>query len=212
MTGTVPGDLKLAKIIPIYKKKEISNPENYRPISLLSIFNKLMEKLMFTRLYSFLSKYQILYQYQFGFREKHSTVQAIIEITDDIKEQLDKGNIVLGTYLDLSKAFDTVNHKILLKKLNYYGIRGIVNNWFESYLTGRQQTTYVNGQYSSKSYISTGVPQGSVLGPLLFLIYINDIVSCAGSNSLRLYADDTNLFVFDKSLENIFSKTQKYFE
>ena len=113
LTGTVPGDLKLAKIIPIYKKKEISNPGNCRPISLLSIFNKLMEKLTFTRLYSFLSKYQILYQYQFGFRE------AIIEITDNIKEQLDKGNIVLGTYLDLSKAFDTVNHKILLKNLNF---------------------------------------------------------------------------------------------
>ena len=125
---------------------------------------------MFTRLYSFLSKYQILYQYQSGFREKHSTVQAIIEITDDIKEQLDKGNIVLGTYLDLSKAFDTVNHKILFRKLNYYGIRGIVYNCFESYLTGRQQTTYVkfNGQYSSKSHISTGVPQGSVLGHCCF--------------------------------------------
>ena len=124
LTGTVPGDLKLAKIIPIYKKKEISNPGNYRPISLLSIFNKLMEKLMFTRLYSFLSKYQILYQYQFGFREKHSTVQAIIEIADDIKEQLDEGNIVLGTYLDLSKAFDTVNHKIFTKKIKLLWNKG----------------------------------------------------------------------------------------
>ena len=200
LQGYVPDKLKLAKVVPIHKKNDIYHPGNYRPISLLSVFNKLLEKLMFYRIYSFLEKFNILFEHQFGFRQKYSTVLALIEITDNIKENLDNGNCVIGTYLDLTKAFDTVNHQILLKKLDYYGIRGVPNTWFKSYLNQRKQVTYVNNTYSNICNITTGVPQGSVLGPLLFLIYVNDIATCVKNCKLRLFADDTNLFVSGKKL------------
>ena len=161
----VPEKLKVAKVIPIHKKYETHIPGNYRPISLLSIFNKILERLMHKRLYSYLTKFKILYEFQFGFREGHSTIFALSEIIDNIRSELEKGNHVLGTYLDLSKAFDTVNHDILLYKLNYYGIRGHVLDWFRSYLTNRKQVTYVNGTYSGLASVPTGVPQGSVLRP-----------------------------------------------
>ena len=206
--GIVPDKLKIAKVIPLYKRKERIYPGNYRPISVLSIFNKLMEKLMFHRLYNFLTKFDVLFQHQFGFREKHSTILALIEITDNIKEELDRGHSVIGTYLDLSKAFDTVKHSILLDKLKFYGIRGLAYKWFEQYLTGRQQLTYINGTYSNFREINSGVPQGSVLGPLLFLLYVNDITSCVVNHKLRLFADDTNLFVSGKNLKDVFSTTQ----
>ena len=142
--GIVPDPLKIAKVVPIYKKGQKSLTSNYRPISLLSIFNKILEKLMCKRLCSFLIKENILYKYQFGFRQNHSTTLALIEIIDNIQTELDKGNSVIGTYLDLSKAFDTVNHSILIEKLEHYGIRGNVKNWFKNYLSNRKQVTFVN--------------------------------------------------------------------
>jgi len=198
--AVVPDKLKCSKVIPIYKKKDKTSPGNYRPISLLSIFNKLLEKLMYKRLYSFLSINDIIYDYQFGFRNKHSTILAITEIVDNIREELDKGNSVLGIYLDLSKAFDTVSHEILLYKLQYYGIRGLSNQWFKNYLENRTQLTYVNNTLSSPRKMSVGVPQGSVLGPLLFLIYINDICNSVSNAKTRLFADDTNLFFAGKNV------------
>ena len=124
MESTVPKTLKTAKIIPIYKKDEKNKPGNYRPISLLSIFNKLLEKLMYKRLYSFFTKYNLFNKYQFGFRKNYSTTLALIEIIDKVRKELDNGNNAIGIYLDLTKAFDLVNHDILLYKLNYYGVRG----------------------------------------------------------------------------------------
>lgn len=195
--GIFPDLLKTSKVIPVYKKKEHFLPGNYRPISLLSIFDKIIEKLVHKRLYSFLTKFKILYGLQFGFRENHSTIMALIEIVDNIRDEMDKGNSVVGLYLDLSKAFDTVNHKKLLEKLNYYGVRGVANDWFRSYLEDRKQTTFVNGTYSTPLRTNVGVPQGSVLGPLLFLVYVNDISNIVKQSNckLRLFADDTNLFI-----------------
>ena len=146
--GDVPDKLKLAKVIPIFKKNNRHDPNNYRPISLLSVINKLMEKLMFKRISKFIEKYNILYEYQFGFRKDHSTTLAIMEIHENIINTLEKGSYIAGLYLDLSKAFDTVDHEILLSKLEHYGIRGPPLKWFHSYLTNRTQYTLANGTKS----------------------------------------------------------------
>lgn len=196
----VPCKLKTAKVIPIYKKGEHHNPGNYRPISLLSIYNKLLEKLMYRRVLSFLNKHNLIYDYQFGFRKGHSTMMATAEILENIRDELEKGHFVIGVYLDLSKAFDTVSHEILFSKLQHYGIRGHVLDWFKSYLANRRQLTFCNNTYSKEEAVTTGVPQGSVLGPLLFLIYMNDIHRSVSDTSLRLFADDTNLFLSNTNL------------
>ena len=144
--GIYPNELKTAKVVAIYKKGHHYLTENYRPISLLSTFNKIFEKLLHKRLLSFIEKHKILFIFQYGFRKLHSTTLALIEITDKIKKHLDDRNYVMGIYLDLTKAFDTVDHEILLHKLASYGIRGHANDFFRTYLTNRQQFTYINKQ------------------------------------------------------------------
>ena len=203
-TGIYPNNLKIAKIIPVFKNKG-SNLQcnNYRPISLLSNINKIFEKLMYTRLYNFLDIHNCIYNLQFGFREKHSTNHALFSITEKIREALDNNNFACGIFIDLQKAFDTVDHNILLQKLNHYGIRGIANNWFNSYLSNRSQFVSINGFQSKTKNISIGVPQGSVLGPLLFLIYINDLNVAINYAIVHHFADDTNLLITGKSLKTI---------
>jgi hypothetical protein len=154
---------------------------------------------MYSCVYKFLTMNNVLYDYQFGFRKRHSTALALIEVVDNIYHNLDEGNRCCGVYLDLQKAFDTVNHELLLSKLHNYGIRAIVHKWFRSYLTNRQQFTCVAGARSSSLSINCGVPQGSVLEPLLFLIYVNDIGNTVPNDIVKLFADDTNLFVFGES-------------
>jgi hypothetical protein len=198
--GRVPYKLKIAKVIPIFKKNDKTDPNNYRPISLLSTINKILEKFVHMQLMRFLNKHKILFEYQFGFREKYSTTLAITEIIENLLDELEKGNLVAGIYLDLSKAFDTVDHDILLKKLWHYGIRGIPLQWFNSYLKDRKQYTFINGKKSSLTTVPYGVPQGSVLGPLLFLLYTNDMVNAIDNNTkLRLFADDSNLFIAENN-------------
>ena len=191
--GQCPNFLKISSVIPIYKKDSKLIVTNYRPISLLSNINKILEKLMFNRLYSFLESNKCIYDLQFGFRQKHSTNHALLSMTQQIKDTIDAGNIAVGVFVDFQKAFDTVNHKILLKKLEHYGVRGLANNWFSSYLSNRQQHVTINGIDSETKPISHGVPQGSVLGPLLFLVYINDLNACIRFSTTRHFADDTNL-------------------
>jgi hypothetical protein len=203
LNGVVPNDLKIAKVIPIFKKGDSELPSNYRPISLLSIFNKLLEKLVYKRIYSFLNHHNVLYKHQFGFRKNYSTSLALLEVLDSCYKNINLNLKVLGIYFDLQKAFDTVNHEILLHKLYNYGIRGVMHNWIKNYLFDRKQFTFVNGVSSVLSNISCGVPQGSVLGPLLFLIYINDISSAVEGNRLKLFAYDTNLFIFGKDLNEL---------
>jgi len=201
ITGLVPDSLKIAKVIPVFKKGDSCLVENYRPISLLNIFDKILEKIMCTRLYCYLSDHHILYDYQFGFRKCHSTTLALIDVLDQIYYQLDNSKTVLGIFLDLQKAFDTVDNKILLAKLYNYGIRGIIYSWFKNYLTDRMQFVSVSGVSSQTRYITCGVTQGSVLGPLLFLVYVNDIGNSISGIPIKLFADDTNLFIFSESID-----------
>ena len=207
-SGTVPDELKIAKIIPIFKKGETTLPANYRPISLLSVFDKILEKLMFKRVTNFLNKNNVIYKNQFGFRKHHSTTLALIEAIDNLYKLLDENKTVIGLFLDFEKAFDTVNHEILLYKLNNYGIRGTTHEWFKNYLTNRKQFVSVDGVSSSLLDIQCGVPQGSILGPLLFLIYINDIHNSVPERNIKLFADDANIFLHSKTVEESVKLTQ----
>ena len=197
--GVFPHEMKCAKVIPLFKAGNKLHVNNYRPISLLPCLSKIIEKCMAAQLTDYLSKYNILYRYQFGFRAKHSSNIALNLLVDKIVSSLDKKEAFVGVALDFRKAFDTIDFTILLSKLYKYGIRSTVHNWFKEYLMGRSQFVSLNNVSSSMREILCGVPQGSILGPLLFLLYINDLPF--SSNLLPIiYADDTNLFLSDKDV------------
>ena len=193
--GIVPESMKLAKVIPVHKGKSRSALTNYRPISLLSNISKIFEKIIHNRTYSFLMDHNVLYSSQYGFRPEHSTTDAVTEFLADVHSSVDQNEHCLSVYLDLSKAFDTINHEILLRKLNHYGIRGKALEWFKSYLFNRRQYIFGNGIKSDETVIKCGVPQGSVLGPLLFIIYTNDIPCALTHSKSILYADDTTIYI-----------------
>jgi len=198
--GFFPDELKVAKIIPLHKSGDTMNITNYHPVSVLPLFSKILERLMYSRLISFIQQHDTLYKFQFGFREKHSANLALIALVDKITSAIDKGDIVIGLFLDLKKAFDTVNHNILLDKLFHYGVRGVAFDWITDYLDQRKQ--YVNFQNiaSCESIIKCGVPQGSILGPLLFLLYVNDIANVSEILVPIIFADDTNMFLQGKNI------------
>ena len=203
LTGIYPAKLKLAKVVPVFKDDDDTLPENYRPISLLSIYNLTFEKLIHARLTKFINMNNIIYNLQYGFRSKHSTQHTILDIVNNIHNCMDSGKYTCGIFIDLKKAFDTVNHSILLAKLENYGIRGLINIWFKSYLTDRRQSIEIDNHISKEEKTNCGVPQGSVLGPLLFLLYINDIYKCSSEFTFYLFADDTSIIYANNNLRTL---------
>ena len=201
--GVFPSILKTCKVIPIYRKDSQLNCSSYRPISLLSNIDKILVRIMYNRLYKFLETNNLICSLQFGFRQKHSISHALIHLADKIREQLGKANFACGIFVDFQKAFETVDHKILIQKLNYYGIRGIASNWFSSYLQNRAQLVSINGFDSNVNAICCGVTQGSILGLLLFLIYINNLHFAIKYCKVYHFTDDTNLLNFNNSIKTI---------
>ena len=199
INGVVPDKMKIAKVIPIYKKGDQLELSNYRPISLLSSISKILEKIIYKRTIKFIRSFNILSDSQFGFRQKHSTSHAILNFINHVATAIDDHLHTIGIFLDLSKAFDTIDHEILLHKLSHYGIRGTALDWFSSYLSGRQQFVSINGHNSNYNKIACGVPQGSLLGPLLFILYINDFQNSSDVLSFILFADDTSVFLSHKN-------------
>ena len=201
--GIFPSLNKEADVCPIHKKNEKYKCENYRPISLLPNISKIFECVMYSRLDNFLDLSDTIYTFQFGFRKNYSTNHALLSIVEQIKAALDKKMFSCGVFIDLEKAFDTVNHQILISKLYHYGIRGVANKWFTSYLSNRFQKVSLNGESSKRLPITCGIPQGSILGPLLFLIYINDMHLSVEHSVIYHFADDTNLLYSCKTFKNL---------
>lgn len=189
-----PRELKVARVVPVFKKDDPTQLNNYRPISILSNINKIYEKLIHTRVLSHLNRNNVLSKHQYGFRRLSSTSSCVIDLMDYIYDGIDRTNIITGVFLDLTKAFDLVDHHILLDKLEASGMRGPVLDFFRSYLFQRSQYVSVNKRDSGPLTVCRGVPQGSILGPLLFLVYVNDISKLSLNGKLFLYADDTALF------------------
>ena len=193
-TGVYPEKFKISKITPIYKKNERTNIANYRPISLLPTLSKIFERVIHTQLYTYFDENKLLSEQQYGFREKHSTELAAVKLVDYINHEMDIGNTPEAIFIDLSKAFDTLNFDILIHKLQFYGLSGNSLALMKSYVTGRMQYVLFDKTKSDLAIITTGIPQGSILGPLPFSIYVNDIINSSDKLQYLLYADDATLY------------------
>ena len=201
--GIFPNIWKLAKITPMYKSGARSEENNYRPISVLSVFSKLFEKVVHDQLSDFLLSTRKLTMSQFAYRQLHSTITSLISVSDYWYENIDKNNVNIALFLDLKKAFDTVDHEILIRKMKVYGIKDIEVEWFRSYLKNRQQYCSLNGNKSSYRPATRGIPQGSCLGPLLFILYLNDFETCLKFSKANLYADDTEVSLSSNEIGNV---------
>ena len=205
-TGIFPDAMKIAKIQPLHKGGDKTTCENFRPISLLPVFSKVLEKVVFYKVVEHLESNQILYTRQYGFRKNHSTNDAVVDLVNEILKGNENGNDILAVFIDLKKAFDTCTFDNIIRKLCKYGIDGHLLDWFENYFRGRKQYTVVNGHSSCLKEILIGVPQGSLLGVLCFQIIINDLYKCLKWSSSILYADDTTIFLKGKNLKFLVTK------
>ena len=207
--GIFPECFKTAKIINIFKPGNSNSIANYRPISMVPFLSKMFEKLMCARLDSYLKSNNILCINQFGFRKNSHTSDAIIEFLDYVYSSLDEKQSNIAVYLDFSRAFDTVKHEILMSRLQHNGIRGVMLNWFKSYLSNRKQYVSVKNSSSSMSNITLDVPQGSVLGPVLFLLYINDMHRSSDHSRFVHFADATTVFASDNGINNVHASVNR---
>ena len=201
--GIFPIEWKVARITPIFKKGVKSDLNNYRPISVIPIVSKIFEKIVYQQLYDYLNENKLLTNCQSGFRSLHSTLTALLDATNNWSVNIDNGLINGVIFIDLKKAFDTIDHQIILQKLANYGVDRNALKWFSSYLSNRRQKCNVNGCLSEAATINCGVPQGSILGPLLFLTYINDLPNCLDAASAKMFADDTNITVSGRNLHEL---------
>lgn len=208
-TGTFPDNAKEALVCPIYKSGDRKNPNNYRPISLLPVLSKLIEHIIKIRLMNHFIDNNFLTKKQYGFIEKSDTLSATIDLTSELYNNINEGFLSSGVFLDMTKAFDLVPHDFLLYKLECYGLKNNALKLIESYLCNRKQRVKVNDEISDYLVIKSGVPQGSVLGPLLFVVYVNDIENIKLNGNISLYADDTSIFNKDKNADNLVEKTNQ---
>ena len=195
--GVFPDSWKQATIVPLFKGGVKSEVSNYRPVSLLPLPGKLIERVAHAKMSAFLEQHGLLSEKQGGFRKGFSTMTSVAELTDCLFSNINKGLTSLAAFVDLRKAFDTVNHDILLRKLTYYGFLEGNLRWCSNYLKNRSQRTLANGMLSAPELVTCGVPQGSVLGPLFFILYVNDVQDAVKGAKLQLYADDTVIHVAD---------------
>ena len=204
--GYFPSELKLGCITPIFKKGDKSSISNYRPVCSLSPFSKIFERIVYNRMVDFITKYNIFAETQYGFRKNKSTESALLDFTNYIHEGLTKNLNVGAVFMDLSKAFDVINHSIIETKLEHYGFRGIFLTFLMNFIKERKYFVSVNGLKSGINTVNIGVPQGSTLGPLLFLLYINDMKNCSKILKFIQFADDTTLLFSSKCIQHLTNK------
>ena len=210
--GHYPSCFKVARVIPVFKAEDPTQFSNYRPVSVLPILSQIFEKILKFRLVEFFDKQEVIIPSQYGFRAGHSTDMAILDMVEKVRTAWANKKVALGVFIDLKKAFDTVDHKILLHKLEHYGVRGKTLALLESYLQNRSQYVSYGGFDSDRGQVECGVPQGSVLGPLFFILYVNDMVKASGEMQLVMFADDTNIFVEGKNHLELFRKVNQGLE
>ena len=202
-TGVFLDCRKIARVAPIFKSGQSDDRSNYRPLSVLPFFSRVFEKLIFDQFYEYLDKNKLINYKQSGVRSLHSAVTCLLKSTNDWYVNMDKGRITATVSMDLKKAFDTVDHDVLLQKLEKYGVIGLEHTWFSSYLKNRRQLCRVNGVASNMEETKCGVPQGSCLGPLLFLVYINDLPFSLKNSEVTMYAVDTSISYPSKNIHEL---------
>ena len=210
--GIVPLQWKISRVTPIYKKGDKQEKSNYRPISVIPVLAKVIEKIVFKQIYEFLNDNNLLCDNQSGFRPKHSTTTTLLNITEDLFDNIDKGCTTGIVMLDLQKAFDCIDHHILLQKLRFIGMSEKVTKWFEGYLIGRKQFITMNGISSNTKELTCGIPQGTIVGPMLFSIYVNDLPTAVKHSKVLMYADDTCLYFSSNNVQELTTTLNKDLE